>query len=159
MAFLPIPPFCFISFLPLFLPLFPSSFTPFLPSPFILFLVFLAVLSMFFLSFPLHLAPSPLIHSVLKTRNKYSQKWNCAVLFPIYNFIYCICERFIYSQFPTICPQTQYSKKADQSWKYINREQIHECRNSKWGRKVSFLGLFDSNFSCRAFFPVFSTCP
>jgi hypothetical protein len=34
----------------------------------------------------------------------------------------------------------------DQSWEYINRSQIHECRNWERGRVVSFLGIFVSNF-------------
>ncbi len=39
----------------------------------------------------------------------------------------CICERFIYTQ-----DRSAYftaAKLADRSWEYINRPQIHECRN------------------------------
>ncbi len=35
---------------------------------------------------------------------------------------------------------------ADLSWEYINRSQIHECRNWEQGRAVPFLGIFLSNF-------------
>ncbi len=34
----------------------------------------------------------------------------------------------------------------DQSWEYINRSQIQECRNWEWGRAVSFLGIHKSDF-------------
>ena len=37
---------------------------------------------------------------------------------------------------------------ADRSWEYINRSQIHECRNREQGRAVSFLEIFVSNFRC-----------
>ncbi len=32
------------------------------------------------------------------------------------------------------------------TWEYINRSQIHECRNWERGHAVSFLGIFVSNF-------------
>ncbi len=35
---------------------------------------------------------------------------------------------------------------ADRLWEYVNRSQIHECRNWKRGRAVSFMGIFVSNF-------------
>ncbi len=34
----------------------------------------------------------------------------------------------------------------DRSWEYINRSQLHECKNLEQGRTVSFLGVFVSNF-------------
>ncbi len=40
---------------------------------------------------------------------------------------------------------------VDRSWEYINRSQIHECRNWEWGRTVSFRGIFVSNFRDSAF--------
>jgi hypothetical protein len=46
-----------------------------------------------------------------------------------------ICERFIYSQ-----DRSTYfaaAKKADLSWEYINRSQIHECRD--WETRPSSL--------------------
>jgi hypothetical protein len=39
-----------------------------------------------------------------------------------------------------------YISKADGSWVYINRSQIHEYRNWERGRAVSFLGIIVSNF-------------
>jgi hypothetical protein len=35
---------------------------------------------------------------------------------------------------------------ADRLWEYVNRPQIHECRNWERGRAVSFMGIFVSNF-------------
>jgi hypothetical protein len=59
-------------------------------------------------------------------------------LFPISTFLHlCICERFIYSQ---------DRSAEDQSWKYINRSHVHECRNWEQGRAVSFLGIYFLNF-------------
>ncbi len=54
---------------------------------------------------------------------------------------------------PTIGPPTFicYIAFADRSWEYINRSQIHECRNWEQGRAVSFLGIFVSNFRHSAF--------
>ncbi len=40
---------------------------------------------------------------------------------------------------------------AGQSWGYINRSQIHECRNWEQSRPVSFLGIFVLNFWDSAF--------
>jgi hypothetical protein len=31
-------------------------------------------------------------------------------------------------------------------WEYINRSQVHECRNWERGRTVSFLRIYVSNF-------------
>ncbi len=33
------------------------------------------------------------------------------------------------------------ARDAGRSWEYINRLQIHECRNWEWGRAFSFLGM------------------
>jgi hypothetical protein len=43
------------------------------------------------------------------------------------------------------------AKKVDRSLEYINRSQIHECRNLQRGRAVSFLGIIVSNFRYSAF--------
>jgi hypothetical protein len=48
----------------------------------------------------------------------------------------CLCEGFIYSQ-----DQSAYFaavKQVDRSWEYINRSQIHECRNWERGSVVLF---------------------
>jgi hypothetical protein len=97
-------------------------------------------------------------------RNKYFQKWNCVALFSIYTFIY-ICERCIFFLFmyadwsweyilylyiPTISPQKQYSNIDRPIVGYINRSQIHECRNWERGRTVSFMGSFVWTFRCSA---------
>jgi hypothetical protein len=40
---------------------------------------------------------------------------------------------------------------ADRLWEYINRSQIHECRNWEPGRAVSFSGNIFSSFPYGAF--------
>jgi hypothetical protein len=61
----------------------------------------------------------------------------------------CICERFIYSLDQSANP-IQQNRQTYRLWEYINRSQIHECRNWKRGcalrRAVSFLGIFVLNF-------------
>jgi hypothetical protein len=52
---------------------------------------------------------------------------------------------------PTIRPPMFLYWFADRSWEFINRSQIHGCRNWGRGRAVSFLGIFVSNFRYRAF--------
>ncbi len=48
---------------------------------------------------------------------------------------------------PTISPPILLYYVCGRSWGYVNRSQeIHECRNWEWGRAVSFLGIFVSNF-------------
>ncbi len=49
----------------------------------------------------------------------------------------CICERFIYSHDQSV---------KDQLREYINRSQIHKCRNWERGCAVSFLGIYVLNF-------------
>ncbi len=61
----------------------------------------------------------------------------------------CICERFIY--FHNQSAFFSCIAFTDRSWEYINCKQIHECRNWEWGRAISFLGIFVSNFRGNAF--------
>ncbi len=61
--------------------------------------------------------------TVPKIRNKYSQKWNCAALFPISTFMYLWA---IYI-FPRWVRKRNTAKWADRSWEYINCSQIHGC--------------------------------
>ncbi len=44
------------------------------------------------------------------------------------------------------CKTGNRDSKWDQSREYLNRSQIHECRNWWRGRAVSFLGVYVSNF-------------
>ncbi len=60
----------------------------------------------------------------------------------------CICKRFIYSH--DRFRKRNTAKNADRSCEYINRFQIHECRNWERGRAVSFLGIFVTHFRCSA---------
>jgi hypothetical protein len=62
---------------------------------------------------PLHC----LRHTAPKIRNKCSHKWNCAASFQLHSWI---CERFLYS----------HDKE------YINRSQIHDCRD--WDEAAQF---------------------
>jgi hypothetical protein len=54
----------------------------------------------------------------------------------------CIRERFIYS----LDRSTYSAKQAGRSWEYMYKSLTHEWRNWEWGRAVSFLGIFVSNF-------------
>ena len=74
-----------------------------------------------------------------ENRNKYSQKRNCAASFPSSS----IYSHDRYTYFAT--------KQADRSWEYVNRSQIHECRNWKWGCPVSFLGIHKSDLLSSVF--------
>jgi len=59
---------------------------------------------------------------------------------PIPTLIYSICEIFIY--FQDLSVHFPAAKYVDRSWEYINRSQIHECRNWEQGHhSVSFLGI------------------
>ncbi len=80
----------------------------------------------------------------------YSQKWNCA---PFISNTECsvsrvihsyICERFIYFQDRSV--NFAAAKYMDRSWKYINRSQIHECRNRDSGCTIPFLGIHKWDF-------------
>ncbi len=64
----------------------------------------------------------------------WSQKWNCAALFPISTFMY-LWAIYIFPR----------SVHLFSWWEYINLSQIHEFRNWKRGPAVSFLGIFVSN--------------
>jgi hypothetical protein len=80
------------------------------------------------------------------SRFRYSRKWNCtASLFPKQNYIvYIVSGLYI----PRIGLHAYFAaaKEADRSWEYINRSQIHECRNWEPGWAVSFLGIHISDF-------------
>ncbi len=79
-----------------------------------------------------------------KIRFMYTQKWNCTASFPISTFMY---QWAIY-----IFPLSVHLFCCSQIGRpimgilYINRSQIHKCRNKERGRAVSFLGIFISNF-------------
>ncbi len=82
----------------------------------------------------------------------YYHKWNCyfqnrIIMFSLQDptLIY-ICKRFIYVQ-----DRSAYSaagKYVDRSWEYINRSQIHECRNWDWGRAIPRKGIHNGYFLC-----------
>ncbi len=88
-----------------------------------------------------------------KIWNKCSQKWNCAASFPNPTFTYLWA---IYI-FP---PSVHYfaEAKVDWSWEYINRSQIHECKNWEGGHAVSFLGIHKSNLVCNVKPKILWTC-
>ncbi len=93
--------------------------------------------------------------TILKIRNKYSQKKDCAasvpqrkshlciprklIAQPQSQFPHsCVCERFICSQDRSAFSAT--GKYVDRFWEYINRSQTHECGNWDWGRAIVFSG-------------------
>jgi hypothetical protein len=61
------------------------------------------------------------------------------------NFYIYVCMSDL--SIPTIGPQTKCTTIGGPIVGiYINRLQIHECRNREQDRSVSFLGIFVSNF-------------
>jgi hypothetical protein len=74
----------------------------------------------------------------------YSQKRNCVASLPISTFMYLGA---IDTYTPTMGPPILLQQiKADRSWEYRNRLQIHEGRNWEEAAKFPFLGTFVSNF-------------
>jgi hypothetical protein len=63
--------------------------------------------------------------TILKIRNKYSQKRNCVATVPTSTFM---CLRAIYILPPSVCV-FGCRKYVDLSWEYINRSQTHGCGN------------------------------
>jgi hypothetical protein len=62
------------------------------------------------------------------------------IVSPNFHIHVSACGRYIYFQdwFALLLPNRQ--------WEYINRFQIHECRNWERGRAVSFPGIHKSDF-------------
>jgi hypothetical protein len=69
----------------------------------------------------------------------YSQKGNCVASFPISTFLY-MWAIYIFRQSVHLFGCIHWL------WKYINRSQIHECRNCERGLAVLFLEIFVSIF-------------
>jgi hypothetical protein len=86
-------------------------------------------------------------HTVPKIWNKYSHQWNWATLSLISTFQYLLA---IY-KFPWSVHLFCCIAFANWSWQYLNRSQIHECRNWEWGSTVLFWGIFVSTFQDSAF--------
>jgi hypothetical protein len=62
----------------------------------------------------------------------------------------CICEQFIYSLHRSTCFA---AKEVDPLWEYINRSQMHECRNWERGLVVSYVGIYVSIFGVFSVYP------
>jgi hypothetical protein len=82
--------------------------------------------------------------SVLKIRNKYSQKRNCAATFLITTFM-CL---WAISIFPWSICLLCCRKYVAWSWEYVNRSQTHECGNWDWCRAIPRKGIHKCDFRC-----------
>jgi hypothetical protein len=80
-----------------------------------------------------------------KFRNKYSQKRNIGVSFPISNFM-PLWEIYI---FPRSVCLFCWRKYVDRSCDYINRSQTNKCWNWGWGRAPR-KGIHKWDFRCSA---------
>ncbi len=82
----------------------------------------------------------PFLHCTENSKQIFSEMNLCGL---VPNFYIHVCERFIYShdRSPISCIAF-----VDRSCEYINRSQIHDCRNWNRGRAVSFLWIIVSNF-------------
>ncbi len=75
----------------------------------------------------------------------FSQKWNCgaASLFIKQNYNVLSPNSYAHISVRDIFRMSVYfaaAKYVDQSWEYMNRSHIHECRNRDWGRTIPIPG-------------------
>jgi hypothetical protein len=78
-------------------------------------------------------------HNNENSKQKYSQKRNCAASVP--NLRSCVCERFIYNR----SAYSAAGKYVDRSWEYINCSQTHESGN--WAAKFLFWDYINGIFA------------
>jgi hypothetical protein len=69
-----------------------------------------------------------------KIRFMYSHKWNCEASFPISTLMYLWAIYIFPRSLCLFC----CCKIGERSWEYINRSQIHECRNWERGTQLHF---------------------
>jgi hypothetical protein len=84
--------------------------------------------------------------TILRIRNKFSQKRKCGGLSPNFHIYVSVSDLYIYSH-----DRSAYSapgKYVDQSWEYLNSSQTHEWGNWEWGRAFPFLGIHKWDFRC-----------
>ncbi len=85
------------------------------------------------------------LHSVPKIWKKIFPEMKLCCLIPNFYIHGSVSDLYV----PWSVRKPDTTSKGDRWWGYINRLQMHECRNWEWGCAVSFPGIFFSIFLCR----------